>query len=160
MCHLARHRTKRGVLAARRVCGGRNRVMTGKMSVLLGRVSRVAGQGHRVCRGVAAAVGNADEHFANALLFDDFPRPAAECYDRAALAVVADFDVPPADAAAPTGAQRLEYGFLGCPAAGKVLRRLSAALAVANLVWRVDARDEQLAMPFDHLRDSQTLYNV
>jgi hypothetical protein len=41
-----------------------------------------------------------------------------------------------------------------------VLRRLLAALAVFDFVVRVDPRDEQIAMPLNHLGNPQTLHDV
>ena len=41
-----------------------------------------------------------------------------------------------------------------------MLRRLLATLAVLDFVGSVDAVDEKLAMPLDHLRDSQTFDDV
>ena len=41
-----------------------------------------------------------------------------------------------------------------------MLRRLPAALAVANLLGRIDPGDELLAVPLDHPRDPQTLGDV
>ena len=58
-----------------------------------------------------------------------------------ALPIVADFDVPPADAAPPACAERLENRFLGGPAARVMLRRRFATAAILDFVIRVDARD-------------------
>ena len=42
----------------------------------------------------------------------------------------------------------------------EVLRCLPAAMAVLDLVRRVDAVDEQLAVPLDHLRDAQAFHDI
>src|SRR3569623_35813 len=109
---------------------------------------------------MAAAVRNADQHLANAALFDDISRSAAQPHHRPTAAIVADFDIAPANAFSPARAERLENRLLGGPAAGEVLRCLLTALAIANLLRGVDAIDEQLAVPFDHLRDPQALDNI
>jgi hypothetical protein len=41
-----------------------------------------------------------------------------------------------------------------------VLRGQLAALAVLNLMRRIDTRDKELAVPLDHLRNPQALDNV
>ena len=59
---------------------------------------------------------------------------AAEDHDRLAARLVANFDVAPTDSLDPAGAERLEDRLLRGPAAGEMLRRQLAALAVLNLV--------------------------
>jgi hypothetical protein len=87
-------------------------------------------------------------------------RAASKLHRWGALGVITNFDVAPADAAAPAGAERFEHGFLRGPAAGVVLRGRFAGAAVFDLVVGVDARDEQLAVLLDHLRDSQAFHDV
>src|SRR4051812_13615573 len=99
---------------------------------------------------MTAAVRNADEHLAYAELRDNIACAAAQSHDRFASQLVADFDIAPTDSLAPTGAQRLENRLFGRPTTGEMLRRLLAALAVADFVFRVDAADEQFAVPVDH----------
>ena len=53
-----------------------------------------------------------------------------------------------------------EHRFLRGPAAGVVLRRGLAGGAVFDLGIGVHARDEQLAVPLDHLRDPQAFHDV
>src|SRR6185437_10603373 len=65
-------------------------------------------QRQRVGRGVAAAMGDADQHLANAALLDDVASAAAEADYRPPAAVVADFDIAPANAFPPAGAQGFE----------------------------------------------------
>ena len=120
--------------------------------------SLALGQG--IGRGVAAAVRDADQHLGDAQLLDDVAGPAAQGDDGPPARLVADFDIAPTDAAPPAGAQGLENRLLGGPAAGEVLRGQLAALAVLNLVRRVDPVDEQLAVPLDHLRDAQAFDDV
>ena len=58
---------------------------------------------------------------------------AAQNHARLAFLIVADFQVCPAEPLAPAGAQALQNRLLGCPAPGKMLGRVLAALAIANL---------------------------
>ena len=91
---------------------------------------------------------------------DHVPDAAPQGHHRPAAGLVADLDVAPGDAPTPAGAQGLQDRLLGRPAAGEMLRRLPAALAVADLLRRVHAIDEQLAVPLDHPRNPQTLRDV
>ena len=65
-----------------------------------------------------------------------------------------------ADAAPPAGADGLEHGLLGGPAAGKMLGGHLAALAILDFVLGIDPADELLGVPLDHLRNPQTLDDV
>ena len=85
---------------------------------------------------------------------------AAQGDRRRAARLVPHLDVAPTDAADPAGAERLEHRFLRRPAAGVVLRGRLLGRAVLDLVLGVDAADEQLAVPLDHLRDPQALDDV
>src|SRR5688572_33477783 len=104
-------------------------------------VDLLAGQRNRIGGGVAAAMGNAHQELADLLLLNDLARPAGQRHNGTSLAIVADFNIAPAYPAAPSGAQRLEHRFLGGPAAGEVLRRLPPALAITDLMRRIDAGD-------------------
>src|SRR5262249_8760429 len=56
--------------------------------------------------------------------------------------------------------EALQHGLLGRPAPGEVLHRALAALAVADLLLGVDARQEHLAVFLDHAGDAQAFDNV
>ena len=116
--------------------------------------------GHDVCHCKAAAVGDAHVQLPDAGFFHHVAGSGAEIDRWSALPIVADFDVAPADAPPPTGAERFEHGFLGGPAAGVVLCCCFAGGAVFDLGIGVDARDEELAVALDHLRDPQAFHNV
>jgi hypothetical protein len=109
---------------------------------------------------MAAAMRNAHKDVADAKLLDDVARATPKRDRRSAARVVADFDIAPTDAAAPAGADCLEDCFLGSPAPGEVLRGLLAASAVFNLSGGVNAVDEKLAVPLDHLGDPQALDDI
>ena len=117
-------------------------------------------QGDGVGRGVAAAVGDGDHDLVDSELLDGVARPAADADDWPAGGIIAHLDVAPTDAATPAGADGFEDCFLGGPAAGVVLRRGLARLAVADFQRCIDAIDEQLSVPLDHLRDSQAFDDV
>ncbi len=69
-------------------------------------------------------------------------------------------EVSPLHLATPTGAERFEDRFLGCPAPGKVFHRACFALAVVNFMWRKDALEENIAMPVNDPRDTSAFDDV
>ena len=110
--------------------------------------------------GVGAAVGDAHENLRHPELLDQLAEHAADGGHGAAAGRVANLNVAPGNPPPPAGPQRLKNCLLGRPAPGKVLRRLLAVLTVANLLRRVDAGDEQLAVPLNHAGDPQALRNI
>src|SRR5437870_3347999 len=111
--------------------------------------------GDRIRRRMRAAVGDRDQYFVDAQLLAHLAGRAAEDDFRPAPHFVTDLDIAPLNAAGPAGAEALEYRLLGGKAAGIMLRGCFAGGAILDLVRRIDARQKQLAMPLDHLRDPQ-----
>jgi len=111
-------------------------------------------------RCMASAVRNSDVQLLDSQLFGDVARSRVESDRRGAARLVADFDVAPADAPFPAGAEDFEDGFFGCPATGVVLGGGFFGGTIANFVFGVDAADEQLAVTLDHLRDPQAFDDV
>lgn len=105
-------------------------------------------------------MGDGDADLADAAVEGGVAGAAADEDAGAAGGVVADLEVGPADAAGPAGADGLEDGLLGGPAAGEVLEGVLAALAVVDLALGVDAAEEELAVLLDHLADPGDLDDV
>src|SRR5262245_18167377 len=103
---------------------------------------------------------DADQYLADAELFDVIASAAAPRNHRTSVGLVAHFDIAPTDAASPAGAERLEHGFFGRPPTGVVLRGRLPQPAVLDLVVGIDAVNEQLTMPLDHLRDPQAFDDI
>lgn len=116
--------------------------------------------GNRIGRRMAAAMRNADVHFSNTRLLENFAGTSAECDCGCPAREIADLNISPTDAAPPTRAERFEYGFLGSPATCIVLSRRFLGGAISNFVRGVHATDKQLAVTIDHLRDPQTFDDI
>src|SRR5579884_2448659 len=101
------------------------------------RLPRRLPQRDRMGRRICPAVGDTQQDVANAQLLHVVLGAAADMDVRLAVGRVADLDIGPADAAAPAGAEAFQDCFLGGPAAGKVLDRVLAGLAIANFSLRV-----------------------
>jgi len=116
--------------------------------------------GDCIGRRMAAAVGDAEVYLSDARLFEHIAGPSMQSDDRLATPLIANLDFSPANSTPPTGAQRFEDRFLGHPSTGVMLRcRLSAA-AILDLQLGINAADEKLPMPLDHLRNSKALDDV
>ena len=85
------------------------------------------------CCGVTAAVGNADQYVGDASPLADFQSTTSQDDQGRAAGFIADFHVGPGNPAGPTGAKRLEHGFLGGPSACIVLGGRFASAAVLDL---------------------------
>ena len=109
---------------------------------------------------MTSAMRNADVHGANSGLLEDLARSSAEGNDRCAARFVADLDISPANSPSPPGAQGLEDCFFGCPASSVVLGGSFFGRAIIDFVLGIDTGQEQFAMAFDHLSNSQALDDV
>lgn len=109
---------------------------------------------------MTSTMRNGDEHLDDTSFLDDVATSATKSDDRSSIRLVAYFDVSPANAFTPSGAQRFENRFLGSPASGKMLGGRFPTLAILNLVRCINTSDKLLAVPIDHLSDPQTLDNI
>src|SRR5215813_1924662 len=87
--------------------------------------------------GLVGGVGDAEGDVFYAEALADFAGFAVEFHGGAAAALADDFDVDPADAAAPASAEGFHGGFFGCEAAGVTLVFIFEALTVFALSGRV-----------------------
>ena len=71
-----------------------------------------------------------------------------------------DFEVDPADAAAPARAERLHSGFFGGEAAGVAFEFVLEALAIFDFVGRKDAAEERLAVAPNGCLNARNFGNV
>jgi polyphenol oxidase len=94
-------------------------------------------------------MGDAERDVFYAEAFADFAGFAVEFYGGAAAFLADDFDVDPADAAAPAGAEGLHRGFLGGEAAGVALVFVFEALAVFAFGGRVETAEDCFAVALD-----------
>jgi hypothetical protein len=90
----------------------------------------------------------------------DFRGFAGEGHSGAAALLAAYFEIDPANAAAPSGAQRLHGGFLGGEAAGVTLKFIFETLAIFDFVGRKDAAEKWLAVSLDGRLDARNFGNV
>jgi len=110
--------------------------------------------------GLRFDVRDADGDVSDAEGRRDFCGFAGERYDRAAALFVGDFEIDPADAAAPSGAQRFHGRFFGGEAAGVALELVLETLAVFDFVGREDAAEEWLAAALDGRLDARDFGNI
>jgi YfiH family protein len=94
-------------------------------------------------------VGDAQRDVFHAHPFGDVTGLAVEFYGGAAAFLADDFDVDPADAAAPAGAERFHRGFFGGEAAGVALVFIFKALAVFPFGGCEEAAKNGLAVALD-----------
>lgn len=94
-------------------------------------------------------MGNAEGDIFYAEAFADFAGFAMEFHGGAAAALADDFDIDPADAAAPTGAERFHRGFFCGEAAGVPLVFIFEALAVFAFGGGVKAAEDGFAVALD-----------
>jgi hypothetical protein len=105
-------------------------------------------------------VGDAEGDALHAELGGDFCGFAGEG-DGGAAALFADyFEIDPADAAAPSGAEGFHGCFFGGEAAGVTLEFILEALAIFDFVRREDAAEEWLAVTFDGSFDARNFGNI
>jgi YfiH family protein len=94
-------------------------------------------------------VGDAEGDVFYAEAFADFAGFAVKFHGGAAAALADDFDIDPADAAAPAGAERFHRGFFGGEAAGVALVFIFEALAVFAFGGGVKAAEDGFAVALD-----------
>jgi polyphenol oxidase len=99
--------------------------------------------------GLVGGVGDAERDVFNAEAFGYVARLAVEFYGGATAALANDFDVDPADAAAPAGAEGFHCGFFCGEAPGVALVFIFEALAVFAFRGRVKAAENCFAVAFD-----------
>ena len=105
-------------------------------------------------------MGNADVHLLHTEALADVSSTPTQCDRGATSFIVANLNIQPPDAAGPTGAHCFEDCFFCRPAACIVLRCRGSSAAVSDFRLREYSIEKQLAVPLNHLRDSQTFDNV
>jgi polyphenol oxidase len=90
----------------------------------------------------------------------DFCGFASEGHGRAAGLLADDFEINPADAAAPSRAERFHSRFLGGETAGVAFESVLEALAILDFIGRVDAAEEGRAVALDGRLDARDFGQV
>ncbi len=99
--------------------------------------------------GLVGGVGDAEGDVFYAEAGGDVAGFAVEFHGGAAAALADDFDIDPADAATPAGAESFHRGFFRGEAAGKAFVFIFEALAVFALGGRVEAAEKRFAVALD-----------
>ena len=99
--------------------------------------------------GLVGGVGDAEGDVFYTERVGDFAGFAVEFYGGAAAALADHFDVDPADAAAPAGAEGFHGGFFCCEAAGEAFVFVFETLAVFTLGGGVEAAEDGFAVALD-----------
>jgi YfiH family protein len=99
--------------------------------------------------GLVGGVGDAEGDVFDAEAVGDFGGFAVELDGGAAAALAYDFDVDPADAAAPAGTEGFHCGFLGGEAAGEALVFIFEAFAIFAFGGGVEAAENCFAVALD-----------
>jgi YfiH family protein len=99
--------------------------------------------------GLVGGVGDAERDVFHAKAIGDVAGFAVEFHGWAAAPLADDFDVDPADAAAPAGAESFHRGFFCGEAAGIAFVFILEALAVFALGGRVEAAKDRFAVALD-----------
>src|ERR1700690_2895560 len=87
-------------------------------------------------------------------------RLAVESDGGPASGLTGDFNIAPANAVAPTGAESLHAGFFGGEAGRVALHAVGLGVAIANLAFGEHAVEEAGAMARQRVRDARNLRNV
>ena len=99
--------------------------------------------------GLVGGVGDAEGDVSYTEAVGDFAGFAVEFDGWAAAFLADDFDIDPADAAAPAGAESFHCGLFGGETAGEPLIFVFEALAVFAFGGRVEAAEKCFAVPLD-----------
>jgi len=110
--------------------------------------------------GLRFSVRDAEGDVLHAELGGDFCGFAGEGDGWAAGLFADDFKVEPADAAAPTGAERFHGGFLGGESAGVAFELVLEALAILDFVGREDPAEERLAAALNGRFDARNFSDI
>ena len=111
-------------------------------------------------QGLGFGVGDAEGDALHAELGGDFCGFAGEGKGGAAARFADYFEIDPADAVAPSGAERFHGGFFGGEAAGVTFEFILEALAIFDFAGREDAAKEWLAVTFDGGLDARDFGNI
>jgi polyphenol oxidase len=105
-------------------------------------------------------VRNADGDASDAEGRRDFCGFAGERHGRSAALLAYHLEIDPANAAAPSSAERFHGRFLGGETSGVAFEFVLEALAISDFVARVDAAQERLAVALDGRFDARNFCNI
>jgi len=105
-------------------------------------------------------MGDADGNASDAEGSGDFCGFTGEGDVGAAALFADDFEIDPADAAAPSGSERFHGGLLGGEASGVAFEPVLKALAIFDFVGRVDAAEKGLAAALDGRSDARDFGDI
>lgn len=103
---------------------------------------------------------NTNLHIDDPQIFTRFAGSARQSDGRLAPRIVAHFNIAPRDTADPTRAKGFQHRFFGGPTTSIVLCGGFPRSTVFHLVVRIDAIDELISVPFDHLSDSKAFDDI
>jgi len=105
-------------------------------------------------------VGKRERNVSSAHPSGKLGRLAVECDSGPASGLAGDFDVTPAHAMVPAGAERFHGCFLGGEAGGVTFHSIGLGIAVAYLAFGEHAAEESVTMAGKGLRDARNFRDV